>query len=146
MNHFTSGCSCTIELLLILLLHPCLKLIKKILKMLKIGSNVKNFVCRFQHWDVNNEMLHGWFYSDRLKPGIRNWMFKAAHNTDPHAKLFVNDFDVLATPTYTQVKFTFWHNLLLKVFLEVTCSDNHFTESPRFIERIFIETKNFHIE
>lgn len=75
--------------------------------MLKIGSNVKNFVCRFQHWDVNNEMLHGWFYSDRLKPGIRNWMFKAAHNTDPHAKLFVNDFDVLATPTYTQVKFTF---------------------------------------
>ena len=107
MNHFTSGCSCTIELLLILLLHPYLKLIKKILKMLKIGSNVKNFVCRFQHWDVNNEMLHGWFYSDRLKPGVRNWMFKAAHNTDPHAKLFVNDFDVLATPTYTQVKFTF---------------------------------------
>lgn len=52
-------------------------------------------------------MLHGWFYSDRLKPGIRNWMFKVAHNTDPNAKLFVNDFDVLATPTYTQVKFTF---------------------------------------
>ena len=73
-------------------------------------------------------MLHGWFYSDRLKPGIRNWMFKAAHNTDPSAKLFVNDFDVLATPTYTQVKFTFWHNLLLKAFLEVTCSENHFTE------------------
>ena len=52
-------------------------------------------------------MLHGWFYSDRLKPGIRSWMFKAAHNTDPNTKLFVNDFDVLATPTYTQVKFTF---------------------------------------
>ena len=96
--------------------------------MFKVRSKIKNFVCRFQHWDVNNEMLHGWFYSDRLKPGIRNWMFKAAHNADPNAKLFVNDFDVLATPTYTQVKFTFWHNLLLKAFFEIICSENHVTE------------------
>ena len=30
-------------------------------------------------------------------------MFKAANKIDPNAKLFVNDFDVFAQPTYTQV-------------------------------------------
>ena len=36
---------------------------------------------------------------------MRNWMYKQAHEVDPDAVLFVNEFDVLGAPTYTQVLF-----------------------------------------
>ncbi|XP_030455319.2 endo-1,4-beta-xylanase 1-like [Syzygium oleosum] len=49
---------------------------------------------RFQHYDVNNEMLHGSFYQDRLGKGIRATMFSTAHQLDPSAQLFVNDYHV----------------------------------------------------
>ncbi|OWM80594.1 endo-1,4-beta-xylanase 1-like isoform X2 [Punica granatum] len=49
---------------------------------------------KFRHYDVNNEMLHGSFYQDRLGKGIRAYMFKTAHQLDPSAILFVNDYHV----------------------------------------------------
>lgn len=49
---------------------------------------------QFEHYDVNNEMLHGTFYQERLGRDIRSYMFKAAHELDPSAKLFVNDYNV----------------------------------------------------
>ncbi|KAG0556903.1 hypothetical protein KC19_11G087700 [Ceratodon purpureus] len=49
---------------------------------------------KFQHYDVNNEMLHGCFYRDRLNPDILPYMFKLAHQFDPEAVLFVNDYHV----------------------------------------------------
>ncbi|GMH03218.1 hypothetical protein Nepgr_005057 [Nepenthes gracilis] len=49
---------------------------------------------KFRHYDVNNEMLHGSFYQDRLGKGARANMFKTAHQLDPAAVLFVNDYHV----------------------------------------------------
>ncbi|KAG6421637.1 hypothetical protein SASPL_118194 [Salvia splendens] len=49
---------------------------------------------KFKHHDVNNEMLHGSFYQDRLGKDIRANMFKIAHQLDPSATLFVNDYHI----------------------------------------------------
>uniref|UniRef100_A0A2N9GVP4 GH10 domain-containing protein n=1 Tax=Fagus sylvatica TaxID=28930 RepID=A0A2N9GVP4_FAGSY len=49
---------------------------------------------KFRHYDVNNEMLHGSFYQDRLGKDIRANMFKTAHQLDPSPLLFVNDYHV----------------------------------------------------
>lgn len=57
-----------------------------------IVSRYRNVVV---HWDVNNEMLHGSFFEERLGEDIRPWMFERTHALDPDAKLFVNEFNVL---------------------------------------------------
>ncbi|XP_015575450.2 endo-1,4-beta-xylanase 1-like [Ricinus communis] len=49
---------------------------------------------KFRHYDVNNEMLHGSFYQDRLGKDIRANMFKTANQLDPSATLFVNDYHI----------------------------------------------------
>ncbi|XP_018459303.2 endo-1,4-beta-xylanase 3 isoform X1 [Raphanus sativus] len=49
---------------------------------------------KFKHYDVNNEMLHGSFYQDRLGKGVRALMFNIAHKLDPSTLLFVNDYHV----------------------------------------------------
>lgn len=49
---------------------------------------------KFRHYDVNNEMLHGSFYQDRLGKDIRSDMFKIANQLDPSATLFVNDYHI----------------------------------------------------
>lgn len=48
----------------------------------------------FRHYDVNNEMLHGSFFRDHIGPDILPYMFKLAHQLDPEAILFVNDYHV----------------------------------------------------
>ncbi|HLP73126.1 MAG TPA: endo-1,4-beta-xylanase [Bacteroidales bacterium] len=50
---------------------------------------------RFAEYDLNNEMIHGNYYEERLGPGITRQMADWAHNGDPDAKLFVNDYDIL---------------------------------------------------
>lgn len=49
---------------------------------------------KFRHYDVNNEMLHGCFYRDRLNPDILPYMYKLARQYDHEAILFVNDYHV----------------------------------------------------
>ncbi|CAL1395655.1 unnamed protein product [Linum trigynum] len=49
---------------------------------------------KFDHYDVNNEMLHGSFYQGRLGYDIRAHMFRTAHQLDPLAALFVNDYHI----------------------------------------------------
>ena len=51
---------------------------------------------KMYHWDVNNEMLHGSYFKDRLGDTIRSWMFRQANLADPDARLFVNDYNILA--------------------------------------------------
>ena len=46
-------------------------------------------------WDVNNEMLDGSFYKDRLGSSIRREMFTIAHRLDPNAGLHTNEYGVL---------------------------------------------------
>lgn len=50
---------------------------------------------RFVEYDLNNEMIHGNYYEDRLGPEITKLMAQWAHNGDPDAKLWVNDYDIL---------------------------------------------------
>ncbi|XP_015059375.1 endo-1,4-beta-xylanase 1-like [Solanum pennellii] len=49
---------------------------------------------KFKHYDVNNEMMHGSYYQERLGKDIWANMFKKAHQLDPSAILFVNDYHV----------------------------------------------------
>lgn len=55
----------------------------------------KRYQGRFAEYDLNNEMIHGNYYEDRLGPDITKQMFQWAHNGDPDAKLFLNDYDIL---------------------------------------------------
>ena len=50
---------------------------------------------RFAEYDLNNEMIHGNYYEDRLGPEITKLMTQWVHNGDPGAKLFLNDYDIL---------------------------------------------------
>ncbi|HVX84656.1 MAG TPA: endo-1,4-beta-xylanase [Phycisphaerae bacterium] len=57
---------------------------------------VTHFAGRVQSWDVDNEMLHGSFFADRLGAGIRPWMFERAHALDSGVQLFTNDYNILS--------------------------------------------------
>ena len=50
---------------------------------------------RFAEYDMNNEMIHGNYYEDRLGPGITGKMAEWAQNGDPDIKLYLNDYDIL---------------------------------------------------
>lgn len=50
---------------------------------------------RFAEYDLNNEMVHGNYYENRLGPEITKWMAEWVHRGDPDAKLFLNDYDIL---------------------------------------------------
>jgi endo-1,4-beta-xylanase len=50
---------------------------------------------RFAEYDLNNEMIHGNYYEERLGPDITRLMAGWALNGDPDAKLYVNDYDIL---------------------------------------------------
>ncbi|RDX92047.1 rsgI6, partial [Mucuna pruriens] len=60
----------------------------------RLNGLLTRYKGKFSHYDVNNEMLHGSFYQDRLGKDIRANMFKTANQLDPSATLFVNDYHV----------------------------------------------------
>ena len=55
-------------------------------------SHFKGWV---DEWDVNNEMLHGHFYEQRLGSNIRDRMFRWCKQANPDAILYLNDYDIL---------------------------------------------------
>ena len=50
---------------------------------------------RFAEYDLNNEMIHGNYYADRLGPGITKQMADWVKEVDPEARLYLNDYDIL---------------------------------------------------
>ena len=71
----------------------------------RMDSAVNHFRGAFVHWDVDNEMLHGSFFRDRLGTDIHVWMYKRARELDPNAKLFVNEFNILSVDKdFTEVQ------------------------------------------
>lgn len=50
---------------------------------------------RIVEYDVNNEMLHGRYYENRLGKSIRQDMFNWCRKADPNAILYVNDYGIL---------------------------------------------------
>jgi GH35 family endo-1,4-beta-xylanase len=63
----------------------------------RLNSVVNHFKGTFVHWDVNNEMLHGDFFGQRLGGWVNPWMFQHARSLDPNVKLFVNDYNVVSS-------------------------------------------------
>ncbi|KAI7745462.1 hypothetical protein M8C21_010478 [Ambrosia artemisiifolia] len=60
----------------------------------RLNGLLKRYKGKVRHYDVNNEMLHGSFYQDRLGKDNRANMFKEAKRLDSSAVLFVNDYHV----------------------------------------------------
>ncbi|MFW6303402.1 MAG: endo-1,4-beta-xylanase [Candidatus Sumerlaeota bacterium] len=56
---------------------------------------MSHFKGRVDEWDVNNEMLHGNFYEQRLGSNIRDRMFRWCKQANPDAILYLNDYDIL---------------------------------------------------
>src|SRR4051794_22254339 len=54
----------------------------------------RRFRGRFAEYDLNNEMIHGNYYEQRLGEGITKEMALWVKEGDPNAKLFVNDYDI----------------------------------------------------
>lgn len=64
---------------------------------LRIQSLMSKYKEEFVHWDVSNEMLHFGFYEQRLGPNATLQFFETAHEADPLATLFMNEFNVVET-------------------------------------------------
>jgi endo-1,4-beta-xylanase len=58
-------------------------------------SIAKRYRGRFAEYDLNNEMIHGNYYEDRLGPDITAKMAKWVLEGDPGARMFLNDYDIL---------------------------------------------------
>jgi GH35 family endo-1,4-beta-xylanase len=50
---------------------------------------------RFAEYDLNNEMIHGNYYADRLGKRVTLEMAQWVRAEDPDAKLWLNDYDIL---------------------------------------------------
>lgn len=66
-----------------------------------IRITMNHFKGKVIAWDVNNEMLTGHWFRDRLGDAIRVWMFKRAHELDPDVPLYVNEYAILGAPGKT---------------------------------------------
>ncbi len=62
------------------------------LRALDIGKRYKG---RFAEYDLNNEMIHGNYYADRLGPEITKQMVDWFRTEDPDTPLYVNDYEIL---------------------------------------------------
>ncbi len=59
---------------------------------LDVGGRYKG---RFVEYDLNNEMIHGNYYEQRLGTNITLQMAGWIHQADPKAVLYLNDYDIL---------------------------------------------------
>ncbi len=59
---------------------------------LDIGTRYRG---RFAEYDLNNEMIHGNYYEERLGKGITLQMAQWVREGDPKAVLYLNDYDIL---------------------------------------------------
>ncbi len=58
-------------------------------------ETAKHFQGRFVEYDLNNEMIHGNYYEDKLGDGITKDMSEWVIKGDHKAKLWLNDYDIL---------------------------------------------------
>ncbi len=68
---------------------------------------------KLRHWDINNEMLHGNFFTEKTgNSDVRIKMFQKAKQLDPDALRFVNDYNVLLYETDAYVDDFFFVDIL----------------------------------
>lgn len=58
-------------------------------------ETAEHFKGRFVEYDLNNEMIHGNYYEEKLGKGITAEMAGWVLEGDPTARLWVNDYDIL---------------------------------------------------
>ncbi len=58
-------------------------------------ETAKHFNGRFAEYDLNNEMIHGNYYAEKLGDGITKEMADWVLEGDENAKLWLNDYDIL---------------------------------------------------
>ena len=57
-----------------------------------------------EHWDVNNEQLHGFFFELASgDPWILSYMFNGVRARDADVTLFLNDYNIVNLGLMTQV-------------------------------------------
>ncbi|KAJ0010984.1 hypothetical protein Pint_34348 [Pistacia integerrima] len=68
---------------------------------LAVNSRIQSLMSKYReefiHWDVSNEMLHFDFYEQKLGPNATLHFYETAHQADPLATLFMNEFNVVET-------------------------------------------------
>ncbi|KAM7479430.1 hypothetical protein LguiA_027643 [Lonicera macranthoides] len=66
-----------------------------------VNSRIQSLMSRYKeefiHWDVSNEMLHYDFYEQRLGSNATLHFYEMAHQSDPLATLFLNEYNVVET-------------------------------------------------
>ncbi|XP_064600826.1 uncharacterized protein LOC135467003 [Liolophura sinensis] len=77
----------------------------------EVNKHIQNTVTHFkdlvEHWDVNNELLHGQYYENKFHDlDYSKKIFRLVHQYDPDVKLFLNDYDVVAGGGHTEAYFT----------------------------------------
>src|SRR5271157_1509540 len=68
----------------------------------RLTATVNRYAGRLVSWDVNNEVLDGAFYRERMGPDATAWMFREAARLDPKTPLFVNEFAILGEREKTE--------------------------------------------
>jgi GH35 family endo-1,4-beta-xylanase len=68
----------------------------------RLTAIVNRYAGRLASWDVNNEVLDGSFYRQRIGPDATAWMFREAARLDPKTPLFVNEFGILGEREKTE--------------------------------------------
>ena len=68
----------------------------------RLTAMVSRYAGRLVAWDVNNEVLDGTFYRQRVGPDATAWMFREAARLDPKTPLFVNEFGILGEREKTE--------------------------------------------
>jgi endo-1,4-beta-xylanase len=68
----------------------------------RLASAVGRYAGQLVSWDVNNEMLDGSFYRERLGAETPAWMFREAARLDPKTPLFVNEYGILGSEDKTE--------------------------------------------
>ncbi len=58
-------------------------------------ETAQHYKGRFVEYDLNNEMIHGNYYAEKLGEGITRDMSDWVLQGDPEAKLWLNDYDIL---------------------------------------------------
>ncbi|CAN1167752.1 G-type lectin S-receptor-like serine/threonine-protein kinase RKS1 [Linum perenne] len=61
----------------------------------RIDSVVSRYAGQLIAWDVMNENLHHSFYEDKLGRNITSQYFLRAHQLDPNARLFMNEYNTI---------------------------------------------------
>jgi GH35 family endo-1,4-beta-xylanase len=61
----------------------------------RLAATVNRYAGQLVSWDVNNEVLDGGFYRQRVGPDATAWMFRETARLDPKTPLFVNEYGIL---------------------------------------------------